>query len=71
VGAQTENIDPWLSPWHALEPGQRVHARGNNERRAKTVAVSTPLLERRRKISSKSIILGCHRLFSKHAYIRP
>jgi hypothetical protein len=35
------------------------------------MAVSTPLLERRRKISSMFIILGCHRLFSKHAYIRP
>jgi len=35
------------------------------------MAASAPLLERRRKISSRSIILVCQRLFSKHAYIRP
>jgi hypothetical protein len=35
------------------------------------MAASTPLLERRRKISSTIIILGYQPLFSKHAYIRP
>jgi len=34
------------------------------------MAISTPLLERRRKISSKDIILRSRALFSNHPYIR-
>jgi hypothetical protein len=50
-------------------PGQETGLQ-ESERRAKTVAVSTPLLERRRKISTIGIILASVPPFSKHPYIR-
>jgi mRNA degradation ribonuclease J1/J2 len=61
---QTTGIDVVV-----MSPGESLHLL-KYERGAKVVATSTPLLERRRKISSVYIILPRYGLFSNGPYIR-